>query len=119
MEPESAQPARPARPILITLACLVGFTGLPATAYVMMLNWHGIVAFRGWSFVVALTILGAIGFAGLIGYWLMRRWGLYLYASMTALSLGYALASGTFSLVGSLSSIAITAIGCAYFTRMD
>ncbi|HUY17871.1 MAG TPA: hypothetical protein VMV15_01480 [Candidatus Binataceae bacterium] len=119
MEPESALPVRPARPILITLACLVGFAGLPAAAYVMMLNWQGLVAFRGWSFIVALIIFGAIGFAGLIGYWLMRRWGLYLYASMTVLSLGYALASGTFSLVGSLGSIVITAIGCAYFTRME
>jgi hypothetical protein len=119
MEPEIATPARAPRPILITLCCLVGFAGVPMTAYVVIRNREAIVAFSGWSFIVALTIFGSMGFAGLIGYWLMRRWGLYLYATMTALSLLYAVVSGSFNLAGSLSSIAITAIGYAYFSRME
>ena len=84
----------------------------------MIVNHEAIIAFNGWWFIVALVVFGAMGVAGLVGYWLMRRWGLYLYASMTALSLVYALASGSFSLSSSLSSLAITAIGCAYYARM-
>jgi hypothetical protein len=117
-ETQTQLDARPPRPILITLCCLVGFAGLPVAAYFVIANRQAIIAFNGWSFIFALTIFGAIGLAGLIGYWLMRRWGLYLYATMTALSLLYAIASGSFSLTGSLSSIVITAIGCVYFTRM-
>ncbi len=103
MEPETATRARPPRPILITLCCLVGFSGLPVTAYFVIRNWEAILAFNGWSFILAVIIFGSIGLAGLIGYWQMRRWGLYLYATMTALSLLYATASGSFSLAGSLS----------------
>ncbi len=118
METESATIAPPARPILITLACLVGFAGLPIAAYFVIVNREAIIAFNGWSFIATMIVFGAMGVTGLIGYWLMRRWGLYLYASMTALSLLYALADGSFSLSSSLSSIAITAIGCAYYARM-
>lgn len=75
MEPETPISARASRPILVTLACLFGFAGLPVTAYVMFLRWHGIVVVYGWSFIVVLAIFGALGLAGLIGYWLMRRWG--------------------------------------------
>lgn len=38
---------------------------------------------------------------------------------MTVLSLLYSVASGSFNLSGSLSSIVITAVGCVYFTRME
>jgi uncharacterized membrane protein (DUF2068 family) len=119
MEAENAIPtAEPSRPILVTLACLVGFAGVPMTAYFVIRNGEAIIAFNGWSFIVALICFGALGLAGLVGYWMMRRWGLYLYAAMTALSLGYALVSGSFTFSGSFSSIVITAIGCLYFARM-
>ena len=119
MESESG-PATiaPARPILITLSCLVGFAGVPVTAYYVILNHEAIIAFRGWSFIVTLILFAALGLAGLVGYWMMRRWGLYLYAAMTVLSILYAVANGSFGISTSLSSIVITAIGCAYFTRM-
>ncbi len=118
METESATIVPPARPILITICCLIGFAGVPVTAYFVIVNREAIIAFNGWWFIFALTVFAAIGVTGLVGYWRMRRWGLYLYASMTALSLLYALASGSFSLSSSLSSIAITAIGGAYYARM-
>jgi len=119
MEPESAPSvAAPTRPILITLCCLVGFAGLPVTAYYVIPNREAIIAFNGWSFIIALVLSGVLGLAGLIGYWMMRRWGVYLYAAMTTLSILYAIASGSFGLSTSLSSIVITAIGCYYFARM-
>ena len=118
MDPQTATPAPPARPLLVTLACLVGFAGVPMTAYIVIVNRAALVAYNGWPFIWALIVFGAMGVAGLVGYWTMRRWGLYLYAAMTALSLLYALNSGSFSLSSSLSSLAITAIGCAYYARM-
>ncbi|HTW86530.1 MAG TPA: hypothetical protein VMD75_00865 [Candidatus Binataceae bacterium] len=118
MEAEIAPPARAPRPILITLCCLIGFAGVPLAAYLVFANHEAILAFNGWSFIIALTIFGSMGLAGLIGYWQMRRWGVFLYAAMTVLSLLYARESGAFNLPGSISSIAITAIGCAYFGRM-
>lgn len=123
MEAEIATPAYAPRPILITLCCLIGFAGVPLAAYVVIANREAILAFSGWSFVIMLIVSGVARLAGLIGYWLMRRWGVYLYTTITALSIVYAVERGSLNLAGLLnpswlSSIAVAAIGCAYFSRM-
>ena len=119
MEALQTPAERRQRPIPITLACLFGFAGLPVAAYLLIVNRAAVLAYNGPSFFIAAAFFGSLGLAGLAGYWMMRRWGVYAYSAMTVLTILYAAISGSFSLSSSLSSVAIAAIGWAYFTQMQ
>jgi hypothetical protein len=71
------------RPILISAVCLIGFIG----AIIIFPTVFTIDSSqRGSWFVLyfALTIL--VGATSLVGLWQMKKWGLYLYASMALIN---------------------------------
>jgi hypothetical protein len=66
-------------------------------------------------FVIPFT-LGLIGF---IGYWRMRRWGVYFYSAMFIVSILLRLIfSEPISLLSALIPLGIIGVGFIYFNRM-
>ena len=109
------------RPLLITIVCIFGFIGF-ATMFVALLipsirnllvQRHGIL----FIFLSALTLI--FGVAGLIGYWKMNRWGIYLYFIMAIISFGSGfLLNIRTKLLDYVLPLVIIGIGLVYFKRM-
>src|SRR3989344_6652426 len=108
------------RPKIITSVCLLGFVGYglgliglvgfliftgafsTPTAVYQLLSSYG-------SFVIILTSL--LTLVGLIGYWKMRKWGVYIYAVMLAIYVVYMLVVGGFNIFGFVLPVFIFIIG--------
>ncbi|SRR5216684_6572167 len=114
----SALPAK--RPTLITVLCIIGFIGVPVvlaalvipTARDLLIQQYGV------PFVPITLFLGVLGFAGLVGYWKMRKWGVYLYTTMAVLSIGYGLIVGISANLGYILPLVIVAVGFANLKTM-
>jgi hypothetical protein len=95
------------RPAIITIICILGFLG----ALMMLLTLLNPSA--------RTQMIQETGVIGLVGYWKMKRWGLYLYTVMAIISIGGGfllnLKTGLFSY---LVPIIVIGIGLIYFERM-
>ena len=109
------------RPVIITIICILGFLGalmmlltlLNPSARTQMIQETGVIII---PFLMSIFIFWV---AGLIGYWKMKRWGLYLYTVMAIISIGGGfllnLKTGLFSYI---MPIIVIGIGLIYFDRM-
>ena len=109
------------RPAIITIICILGFLGaimmlltlLSASARTQMIQEEGAIIM---PFLMSIFIFWV---AGMIGYWKMKRWGVYLYCVMAVISIGggflFDLQTGTFSY---LMPIIVIGVGLIYFKRM-
>ena len=120
MTPETGHlPSSPLRPILITIICVIGIgavllslPAIPRMATVLRESY-------GAWYVVVWVISLLITVVSLVGYWLMRRWGVYLYVTTFVAGTALGLAAGLpFTLPSVIVPLAISAIGAAYFRRM-
>ncbi len=120
MENEStALNATGRRPVVITVFCILGMgimllSLLAAPQMVKLLKesigpWYVPI----WIASVVITIVS------LIGYWLMRRWGVYLYTATFIAGTVFGLIFGIpFSVPGLLVPFVVIALGFSYFRRM-
>lgn len=109
------------RPAIITITCILGFLGalmmlltlLNPSARTQMIQEEGVIII---PFLMSIFIFWV---AGMIGYWKMKRWGVYLYIVMAVISIGggflFNLQTGTFSY---LMPIIVIGIGLIYLKRM-
>jgi hypothetical protein len=79
------------RPTAITVICLIGFFGLLASAWLFasgalaqMPDWYA-------PYLAVSVILGGLS---MVGLWLMRKWGFYLYAGVFVANQVIMLATG-------------------------
>jgi hypothetical protein len=77
------------RPPIITLICILAMLGAVFT--LIGLSVPGIrqplaQQFGIWFVPLAIVQLGS-GIASIVGLWMMRKWGLYLYVALTALGI--------------------------------
>lgn len=109
------------RPLAITIVCILGFLGLAVVLLGLMtssireqaINEFGILS------IIFSVIIGLAGAGGLIGCWLMRKWGVYLYTAAQAISLLINFfTQGSRALTGSILSVAVIVILFAYFKKM-
>lgn len=109
------------RPLLITIFCVIGFIGslfvaaglLIPSARQMLEQQYGV------SFLFVTFIVLVLGLTGLIGIWMMRKWGVYTYSGMAVLSIGYGLMTGLSSgLLSYLLPIVVVIIGFVYLKQM-
>jgi hypothetical protein len=107
-------------PVLIMIACALVVTGTLITIYALAdPRLRGsITNAYGESFVFINTIYLLLAVAGAAGYWKMRRWGVYAYTAMLALSTPYNIVIGIPFGVAYLTPLAICAIGWLYFGKM-
>jgi hypothetical protein len=89
--PLPTKKSSPSRPITITVFCVIGvlysFIALPFQIYIgplQFLKVHG----KEWLVPLVLNIMGIIG---LLGYWIMREWGVYVYSIAFIFGIAYAL----------------------------
>ncbi len=109
------------RPAVITIVCIFSFIGF-AMIFVSLLRpaIRGLLIQRYGMIIMFLTLLTLIfGISGIIGYWRMSRWGVYLYSIMVIISLGGGMMLGIQT--GPMAYVmpfVIIGIGLAYFKQM-
>jgi hypothetical protein len=109
------------RPAAVTIICILGFLGalmmlltlLNPSARTQTIQETGLIII---PFLMSIFILWV---AGLIGYWNMKRWGLYLYSVMAIISMGGGfLLNLKTGLLSYIMPIIVIGIGLIYFRRM-
>lgn len=119
--PSPSIDAKGHRPLAITIVCILGFLGLAVVLLGLMnssireraINEFGILP------MIFSVIIGLAGAGGLIGCWLMRKWGVYLYTAAQVISLLLNFfTQGSRALTGSIFSVVVIVILFAYLKRM-
>lgn len=119
MRPEKEQEATPGRPVLITVICVIGFGSvlLALPAIPRMVSVLG-ESYGAWYVPVWIGSL-ALTFISLVGYWLMRRWGVYLYVAAFLAGTVLGIVAGLpFTVQGIIVPVAVSVIGAVYLRQM-
>lgn len=115
------RPLKVKRPAIITGLCMVGFLGCVVVFLALLLpstRNEGVKRYGSW-FPLLTGFFDLIGLLALIGYWKMRKWGVYLYLVLTLAGLVYAIfADVRVSIVNYLLPVALIVAGFAYLKRM-
>ena len=109
------------RPLIITIICIIGFISAPL--FILRLLFIPEVATKlteiyGKQFVPATILLAVIGLIALIGFWKMRKWGVYLYTLMAILGITHAVILQLPGIIGYLGPIIIVIIGFLNIRKM-
>ena len=109
------------RPLIITIICIVLFISYLFGFFSLLIpDARNAVTQQYGASVIAFTVLsGIVGLVAIIGYWKMRKWGVYLYCASIVINImgGLVLKFQT-SLYAYLMAAVIIGIGLAYFRRM-
>src|SRR3989338_8242998 len=79
------------RPLMISILCYIGFIGafIVFLGLVVPATREKIIHQYGILFLAVGIIVALAGLIGLLGYWKMQKWGVYVYTSAIALSILY------------------------------
>jgi hypothetical protein len=117
-----AQPIPPVkkRPTIITVFCVIGFIGVPFVFGGLLIPSARelLIQQYGFSFVPITVLSSLLGLIGLIGYWKMRKWGVYFYSAMAIISIGYGLIVGIPGILGYILPLVILGLGFANLKKM-
>jgi hypothetical protein len=107
-------------PVLIMIACGLLVAGCLIALYALLspLSFGPTTDADAPGFGPLNWIFLLLAALGCVGYWKMRRWGVYTYTAMVVLSTAYDLAIEVPFGVAYLTPVAICAIGWLYFRRM-
>ncbi|MDQ1299709.1 MAG: hypothetical protein QG636_377 [Patescibacteria group bacterium] len=108
------------RPVIISIICVVGFLGgiLSLAGIIIPASRAMLVESYGMSFVILTAVLTILTFASLIGFWKMKKWGLYTYIVATVLGMVGGLYLGLpFNVLSYIVPTAIVVTGLFYFKR--
>jgi hypothetical protein len=120
MNETSQVAAKGERPIAITVFCIIGI-GLIVLSLVAVPNIADLLTEKvgGWyvPFLIASLL---ITLACFIGYWMMKRWGVYLYTAIFAIGTAVSVFFGLpVSLPGLIVPVLVIILGFAYIKRMN
>ena len=114
------------RPLLITIFCILGFivvfitliyfliiSGSTSAVPIFPINLYG-----GVFYPFPIIFFPLCGLAGLIGYWKMRKWGVYVYAGTTVVKFFFSIAIGLPFNTDYIGPSIVIIIGFAYLKRM-
>jgi hypothetical protein len=117
--PQSTLPEK--RPILISALCIFGFL-----SFLFSMSWffipfarNSMIQAYGVVFVPVSLLIYILGLIGFIGYWKMKKWGVYTYTTMAVLSIGYSLILGISGIYIYLFPIVTVAVGFANLKKMN
>lgn len=121
-EPTEAIKKPPVRPFVITALCVLFFIFLCVALIAVLVNPENAIRtlepYGVWytAFLLTSTICTAVAF---IGFWKMKRWGLYVYVAMFLIGIVVSYAAlGWVTVGGLLAPIALIAVVAFYFRRM-
>lgn len=103
------------RPAAITGICVLGAIGIAGLAWLVSTG-----AFRGapdW-YVIFLAITVVANIAAMVGMFLMRKWGAYLYAAMFVLGQIVLFATGLWSIQSAIVPALVTIVALTHVGRM-
>jgi hypothetical protein len=113
---QSAPDAAPmGRPVPITVICVLGAIGV---VLVIPMIFSEAARLIGAWYPPFLALSAVIGAACTVGFWLMRRWALYLYTAMGVINQIVLLAMGVWSIMALVLPAIVIGIGFAYVSRM-
>jgi hypothetical protein len=107
--------AQMGRPIPITILCVVSAIGV---VFVIPMIFSDVARLVGAWYPPCLALSAVVGAACTVGFWLMRRWALYLYTAMGVINQIVLLAMGVWSITALILPAIVIAIGFAYHSRM-
>lgn len=112
------------RPLIITLLCVLNFIGLTITFFGLTAPENRVLIIqRAGEVMVPMSFVITISaFAGMIGYWKMRKWGVWVYSGMAIIDFGsdflLNLSLSQIGIIQAILKILVIAIGIVYFNRM-
>jgi glycerol-3-phosphate acyltransferase PlsY len=115
-QPESLPASPSKRPIGITAICVLSGIGIVFT--IPLIVSEAAASIGAW-YPPFLALSGAVGAACTVGFWLMRRWAVYLYTGFLCLTQIVLLAMGAWNIVALLIPLAVVMIGFIYLPRME
>src|SRR5215470_18321325 len=107
-----SQPAR--RPVAITVICIIGFIG---ALFAIPILLSGAASSIGSWYPPFLAISTVAGFASMVGMWLMRKWGVYLYAALTVIGQVVVIAMGLWTVISLVIPAIVAGIGFANLSK--
>ena len=87
------------RPTSITVICIIGFLGALITVPIV---FSPIAQQIGAWYPPYLAFAGLVGFACMVGLWMMRKWAAYIYTGFVTLNQVVLLAMGVWSIMALL-----------------
>jgi hypothetical protein len=104
------------RPIAITVLCVLCAIGV--VFVIPVLFSEAVWAIGAWypPYLAASAVIGA---ACMVGFWLMRKWALYLYTAMFVLNQIVFLAMGVWTIMALIIPAIVVGIGFYYSSRMS
>jgi hypothetical protein len=114
-QPESLPASPSRRPIAMTAISVVSGLGI---LFTIPLIFSEAAASIGAWYPPFLAASAAVGAACTVGFWLMRRWAVYLYTGVLCLSQIVLLAMGAWNIVALLIPLAVVMIGFIYLPHM-
>lgn len=112
-------PVRHHRPLLITILCIVVIS-VTVISFPLMLYRASIMAERlGVGYAISLSLSIHAMVISMVGYWKMRRWGVYLYLAAFVLGTIWGLVQGLpFTIASVVVPLGVIALGFSYLRRM-
>jgi hypothetical protein len=110
--PDTAQPGRP---VPITILCVVCAIG---AVFAIPIIFSGVARSIGAWYPPCLALAAVVGAVCTVGFWLMRRWALYLYTAMFVINQIVLLTMGVWTIMSVILPAIAMGIGFAYFSRM-
>jgi hypothetical protein len=111
----SPSTAQMGRPIPITILCVLSAIGV--LFVIPMLFSQAAWSIGAW-YPPCLALSAIIGAVCTVGFWLMRRWALYLYTAMFVVNQILLLTMGVWSISALILPAIVVGVGFAYFSRM-
>lgn len=112
------------RPLIITIICVLNFIGITLSFLSLVIpEDRALLVSRAGAVMVPIAFaICILSFVGMIGYWKMRKWGVWVYSCMAVINLGsdflLKLPLSQKGVFHYLLTIFIIAIGFVYFDRM-
>jgi hypothetical protein len=112
----------PVRPTRFTIWCVLGVVNAAYTIWWLFTPAGQAVTaagsnFLGDAFVGGTLLATALGLIGIAGYWLMRRWGVYVY-SAAAVMMVLAVVAGAGPLVVAIRMAVVAGFGWFFIRTM-
>lgn len=110
------------RPTAITVICILGFIGSALSVLGIMAVSAAMALAPGKipSFLLPWMIVSTIvGLISLIGYWMMKKWGVLLYTSFFVINQIILVATHNFGIFGLIIPLIVVGIGFANFNNME
>ncbi|MFH1170450.1 MAG: hypothetical protein V1704_02735 [Candidatus Vogelbacteria bacterium] len=109
------------RPTIITIICVFGFVAVLfiLSSLFMSSARLEITQQYGSTFLPITIFTTLLGLIGLVGYWKMRKWGVYFYTAMVVVSITHGLIVGISGIQSYIGPLVIVLVGLINLERMN